>query len=103
MRSFSVGTGIGAGILCEGVVLRGADDTAGAIGWLALDRPYRAGYPSVGCFEYQASGAGIATVARTLLPAQPHHRGALSDVDPSMLTAHHVSPHTMQATRSPFA
>jgi len=59
----AVGTGIGAGILCEGVVLRGAGDAAGAIGWLALDRPYRDGYEAVGCFEQHASGTGIATAA----------------------------------------
>lgn len=86
----AVGTGIGAGILCEGVVLRGAGDAAGAIGWLALDRPYRAGYPSVGCFEHHASGTGIAAVARELLAAQPDHRGALRGVDRATLTAHDV-------------
>lgn len=59
-----VGTGIGAGILAEGTILRGAGDAAGAIGWLGLDRPYRtAVYPAVGCFEYHASGPGIACVA----------------------------------------
>jgi glucokinase len=35
----AVGTGIGAGILTNGIVLRGTDDTAGAIGWMALERP----------------------------------------------------------------
>ena len=32
----AVGTGIGAGILINGNVLRGAHDIAGAIGWMAL-------------------------------------------------------------------
>jgi glucokinase len=86
----AVGTGIGAGIMCDGVVLRGAGDAAGAIGWMALDRPYRPGYPAVGCFEYHASGTGIATVARELLAAQPDHRGALRSVDRTTLTAHDV-------------
>jgi glucokinase len=86
----AVGTGIGAGILCEGVVLRGAGDAAGAIGWLALDRPYRAGYPSVGCFEHHASGTGIAAVARELLAEDPGHRGALGSMDLATLTAHDV-------------
>jgi glucokinase len=72
-----VGTGIGAGILCEGMVLRGAGDAAGAIGWLALDRPYRPEYPAVGCFEYHASGTGLATVARRLLDESPGHDGPL--------------------------
>jgi glucokinase len=60
----AVGTGIGAGILIEGRVLRGARDIAGAIGWLALDRPFRREYIGCGCFEYHASGAGLAKVAK---------------------------------------
>ena len=35
----AVGTGIGAGILIDGQVLRGAHDIAGAIGWASLLRP----------------------------------------------------------------
>jgi glucokinase len=63
----AVGTGIGAGILIEGQILRGAHDIAGAIGWLALDRPFRPEYVGCGCFECHASGAGLAKMARTLL------------------------------------
>ena len=59
----AVGTGIGAGILVDGQVLRGAHDVAGAIGWLALNRPYERHYGDCGCFEYHASGAGLAKVA----------------------------------------
>jgi len=62
----AVGTGIGAGILSGGQVLRGAHDSAGAIGWLALDRPFRSAYVSCGCFEHHASGVGLAKVAREL-------------------------------------
>ena len=36
----AVGTGIGAGILIDGQILRGSSDIAGCTGWLALDRPY---------------------------------------------------------------
>ncbi len=62
----AVGTGIGAGILVDGRILRGAHDIAGAIGWLALDRPFRREYISCGCFEHHASGEGLAKVAREL-------------------------------------
>jgi glucokinase len=60
----AVGTGIGAGILTDGRVLRGHQDIAGAIGWLALDRPFRAAYRECGCFEFHASGPGIARAAQ---------------------------------------
>src|SRR5664279_2096262 len=67
----AVGTGIGAGILIDGRILRGAHDIAGAIGWLALDRPFRPEYVGCGCFEYHASGAGLAKVANELLTPSP--------------------------------
>jgi glucokinase len=86
----TVGTGIGAGILAGGRVLRGADDIAGAIGWMALDRPYRNEYDRCGCFETHASGAGIEWTARRLLAAKPEHDGPLGRVDPSRLTARDV-------------
>src|SRR6185295_6967116 len=34
----AVGTGIGAGILVDGNILRGSQDIAGAIGWMALPK-----------------------------------------------------------------
>lgn len=86
----AVGTGIGAGILTGGRVLRGADDIAGSIGWMALDRPYRAEYDRCGCFETHASGAGIEGTARKLLAEDPGHDGPLARLDPEALTAHDV-------------
>ena len=76
----AVGTGIGAGILVDGKVLRGAHDIAGAIGWLALDRPFDEKYIRCGCFEYHASGEGLAKVAREYAGAEglqePHAGGS---------------------------
>ncbi len=57
------GTGIGAGILVDGRVLRGSNDIAGAVGWLALDHRYPEGYEQYGCFEYNASGDGLVRLA----------------------------------------
>lgn len=67
----AVGTGIGAGIITDGHLLRGHNDIAGAIGWMALSRPFDAKYISCGCFEYYASGAGIAKFTREVLNADP--------------------------------
>lgn len=73
----AVGTGIGAGILAGGRVLRGHGDVAGAIGWLALDRPFHPRWKVHGCFEDQASGPGLVRVARDLLESDPAYDGEL--------------------------
>lgn len=62
----SVGTGIGAGILINGEVLRGSNDIGGAIGWMGLDRPFKEKYISCGDFEYNASGEGITKVMKEI-------------------------------------
>lgn len=85
-----VGTGIGAGILADGRVLRGAGDIAGAVGWLALDRPFRDAYVGCGCFEHHASGPGLAKVARERLAADAEYDGELRGVDPAALSAEHL-------------
>jgi glucokinase len=84
----AVGTGIGAGILVDGRVLRGARDIAGAVGWFALDRPFRANYVQCGCFESHASGEGIAKVASDLVTREKSYRGPLRAGGP--LSAHDV-------------
>lgn len=86
----AVGTGIGAGIMVDGVILRGASDIAGAIGWMALDRPYRGEYDACGCFEYYASGDGIARTARLMLHEMKEYRGPLSEKEPGSITCHDV-------------
>lgn len=59
----SVGTGIGAGIIVNNTVLRGANDIGGAIGWMALEKVFDTKFIPCGCFEYGASGEGIVRVA----------------------------------------
>ena len=77
----SVGTGIGAGILVNGEILRGSHDIAGCIGWMALQRPYRDQYISCGCFEHFASGEGIAKVAKSLLKERDNYSGELRNIN----------------------
>jgi glucokinase len=86
----AVGTGIGLGVLVNGEVLRGAHDIAGATGWMALDRPFRDGYVACGCFEYSASGEGLARVARDLLGEMPEYQGELRRLPPDRVTAREV-------------
>lgn len=86
----SVGTGIGAGILVDGNVLRGAQDIAGAIGWMALHKPFQSKYIACGCFEYYASGEGIARLTREILAQNRDYVGALKEHAPEKITAHQV-------------
>ncbi|RPE09753.1 ROK family protein [Chitinophaga lutea] len=73
----AVGTGIGAGILADGRLLHGAADISGAIGWMALQRPFHHEYVSCGCFESMASGEGIAKAARALIAKDDGYKGML--------------------------
>jgi len=77
----SVGTGIGAGILVNGEILRGSHDIAGCIGWMALQRPYSDQYISCGCFEHFASGEGIAKAAKSLLKERDSYSGELRNLN----------------------
>lgn len=81
----AVGTGIGAGILVNNTILRGAEDISGAIGWMALDRPYNKKYSSCGCFEYNASGEGIRKNAETAILDKSYPTSILNSKDLSML------------------
>lgn len=60
----TVGTGIGAGILVNGQILRGTHDISGAIGWMALNPEHLPPYESRGCFESHCSGYGIVQRAK---------------------------------------
>jgi glucokinase len=73
----SVGTGIGAGIMSGGQIIRGGHDIAGAIGWLALERPFKDEFISAGCFEGMASGEGISKQARKFADQDQDYKGLL--------------------------
>ena len=86
----AVGTGIGAGIITNGTVLRGAHDISGAIGWMALSRPFINGYVGCGCFEYNASGNGIARIAQEILNDDNLYTGSLRDKPIQEITSHDI-------------
>jgi glucokinase len=86
----AVGTGIGAGVMIDGRILRGSNDIAGAVGWLALDRLFNKKYISCGCFEQQASGEGLAKTARELLEADNNYSGILRRKKIDDINAHDI-------------
>jgi glucokinase len=86
----SVGTGIGAGILVNNEVLRGSNDIAGAIGWMSLEKPFDKKFIPCGCFEYSASGEGIARVAKEWLKDELSEPSILAVKSPDSITAKDV-------------
>jgi len=86
----AVGTGIGAGILADGRILRGAGDISGAIGWMSFGGLFEDKYKRCGHFEYYASGNGIARQAAEMLQQRPDYRGALRNKPAGEITCHDV-------------
>jgi glucokinase len=79
------GTGIGAGLIVNGRILRGASDTAGEIGhWrLAEDGPL--GFGKRGSWESFASGAGLIELASQMYPSRWHQATPIRDLVDAML------------------
>jgi glucokinase len=64
----ALGTGIGAGIILNGALYRGAHESAGEVGYVIPAREFlRQRYDGFGALENVASGSGIADRARQLL------------------------------------
>jgi glucokinase len=83
----AVGTGIGAGIISGGRLVRGRGGIAGAVGWFAVDPRWKPLYGEVGAWEAEAAGPALARRATALLAdgtpsalreAQPRTGGTLS-------------------------
>lgn len=85
----AVGTGIGAGIVDDGRLIKGINNIAGAVGWMALPRPFESKYKSCGCFEFYASGAGIPKFTKEILQADPA-ASSLRKINIEDLTAYDV-------------
>jgi len=79
------GTGIGAGFIVNGKILRGATDTAGEVGhWrLADDGPL--GFGKRGSWESFASGAGLVELAAQMFPARWNPQSSISALVEAML------------------
>lgn len=86
---FMIGTGIGAGIMSGGRVLRGAHELSGCAGWLAITEAKGAATSGIGELEWLAAGPAIARAARERLAAG--EESSLSQIDGSSITAHDVA------------
>ncbi len=83
----AVGTGIGAGIMVNGDVLKGAQDIGGAVGWMVLHKPDQIARDSSTCyFEDFASGTGLKALANLLIANSPEYKGVLKDKKESLRT-----------------
>ena len=59
----AIGTGIGVGILSDGMLIRGAGGIAGATGWFALNPEWKDVYRETGCWEAEAAGPAVARLS----------------------------------------
>jgi glucokinase len=84
-----IGTGIGAGILSGGRLLRGAHELSGCAGWLTVTRTELPSIPGTGELESLAAGPGIANAAQQRL--RNGEESSLSRLDLSKITAHEVA------------
>lgn len=84
-----VGTGIGAGILSGGRIIRGAHELSGCAGWLTVTREDIPQSSGIGELESLAAGPAIASAAQARLRAG--EKSSLSQLDPSRTTPHEVA------------
>ena len=64
------GTGMGAGIIVNGTLLRGASETAGELATLRVPAPVNARVPTARGWEDVASGRGLTVLAHAMYPAR---------------------------------
>lgn len=89
--TFTLGTGVGSGIVIDGKLVHGKTGNAGELGHAILipdGRPCGCGRK--GCLETYTSATGIRRTALELLEQHLDYDGPLSKVDKEMLTSKHV-------------
>jgi glucokinase len=84
----AIGTGIGAGIMCDGKVIRGANDIAGAAGWMLVADEDATIIPGSGNIESIVSGEGMVVMARRLLQQDSGYSGVLRQKEATAITAY---------------
>jgi len=84
-----LGTGIGAGILSGGHIIRGAHELSGCAGWMTITREEVQDAPQLGELESLVAGPAIARIARQRL--LKGGQSSLSRLDLAKITAHDVA------------
>jgi glucokinase len=79
------GTGIGAGFIVNGLILRGATDTAGEIGHWRLSDDGPLGFGKRGSWESFASGAGLIELASQMFPSRWNPQTPISNLVNAMV------------------
>jgi len=89
---FTLGTGVGGGIILNNTLIRGVSGTAGELGHIIVEvKGRKCGCGNEGCLETYASATGIANTAKDML--KKGSRSVLSDMvrgDISKITSKHV-------------
>lgn len=83
-----IGTGIGAGIMSGGRVVRGAHELSGCAGWLSVSLDCVENSSATGELEFFAAGPGIASAARKRMVKE---ESSLVQFEPSRITAREVA------------
>lgn len=89
--TFTLGTGVGSGIVIDGKLVHGKTGNAGELGHAILVLDGRlCGCGRRGCLETYASATGIRYTALELLEQRPQYHGVLSQIPKDELTSKHV-------------
>lgn len=78
MVMFTIGTGVGGGIVLGGELVRGANGIAAELGhMLTVPDGHQCGCGRLGCIEQYASGSALVRFARAAARQEPHRATAL--------------------------
>ena len=89
--TFTLGTGVGTGIVIDGKLLHGKTGNAGELGHVIMIPGGRlCGCGRKGCLETYTSATGIRRTALELLEQHPEYDGPLSKLPKDELTSKHV-------------
>jgi glucokinase len=81
MVMFTIGTGVGGGIVLGGQLVRGANGIAAELGhMLTVPDGHQCGCGRLGCIEQYASGSALVRFARAAARQEPHRAVALLEL-----------------------